>query len=278
VIEKVERLIWDAVFALATGRLDPEKVAEHIADSIPWLEVQALTQHSLARDWFKGEPQPKVMALPSEHVRVQTPQVEDELASISLGTDFGVPQPGGEVLMLKEGGENVDEDEESKRLGIEAMDVGQLTVHAHHLEPDTSPSVAMNTEPLFPSAPMDISPRNRARHVALPDPHPIYVPDRCHNQESGILPSLGSEIPLPTIPPNLKDPLFLPDPDDDEIMFEVQRPSITETDEQSNGHTIHRALFDRRLSFSEDGYTLIDNHGKSHQIWTVQRVSTFIST
>lgn len=279
-IEKVERLIWDAVFALATGRLDPEKVAEHIADSIPWLEVQALTQHSSACDWFKGEPQPKLMAVPSEHV--QTPQVADELASMSLGTDFGAPHPGGELVMLKEGGENVegenvDEAEESKKLGDETVDVGQ-TAHAHYPEPETSPSVAMNTELRFPFAPMDISPRNTARHVAVPDPDPIYVPDRCHNQESGILPSLGREIPLPTIPPNLKDPLFLPDSDDDEIMFEVQRPSITETDEQSNGHTIHRALFDGQLSFSEDGYTLIDNHGRSHQIWTVQRVSTFIST
>ena len=99
-IEKVERLIWDAVFALATGQLNPEKVAEHIADSIPWLEVQALTQNSLVHDWFKGE-QP--MAVLSEHV--QTPQVVDELA---LGTDFGAPQPSGELSMLKEGGENME--------------------------------------------------------------------------------------------------------------------------------------------------------------------------
>lgn len=280
VIEKVERLIWDAVFALATGRLDPEKVAEHIADSIPWLEVQALTQNSLARDWFKEEPQPKVMAVPSEHV--QTPQVVDELASMSLGTDFGAPQSGGELLMLKEGGENVegekvDEDGESKRPGDETVDIGQ-TAYAHHPEPETSPSAAMNTEPLFLFAPIDISPRNTARHVAVPDPHPTYVPDRRHNQESGILPSLASEIPLSTIPPNLKDPLFLPDSDNDESMLEVQRPTITEPDEQSNGHTIHRALFDGQLSCSEDGYTLFDNHGKSHQIGTVQRVSTFILT
>ena len=253
-IEKVERLIWDAVFALATGRLDPEKVAEHIADSIPWLEVQALTQNSSVRDWFK---------------------VVDELA---LGTDFGALQPSGELSMLKEGGENVegenvDEAEKSKRPRDETVDVRQTT-YAHHPEPETSPSVAMNTEPFFPFTPMDISPRNTARHVAVADSHPTHIPD---NQESGILPSLGSEVPLPTIPPNLKDSLFLLDSDNDEIMFEVQQPSITETDEQ-NGHTVCQALFDGQLSFSEDSYTLIDNHGKSHQIWTVQHVSTFIST
>lgn len=228
-IENVERLIWNAIFALATGQLDPENVVEHIVDSIPWLEVQALTQHlNLVRDWFKRE-QPKLMAVPSAHV--QTPQVVAELASMSLGTESGAPQPSGdhESSMLKEGDKNVDEAEESGILGDETVDVGQ-TAHAHHPEPETSPSVVMNVEPLSSPTPMDISPRNTERHVAIPDPDPIYIPDRCHDQESGISLSPVNKIPFPTIPPNSKDPLFLPESDDDEIMLEIQEPSITETD------------------------------------------------
>lgn len=263
IIEKVEKLIWDAVFALATGRLDPEKAAEHIVDSIPWIEVQALTQHSSACDWFKGE-QPKLLAVPSEHV--QTPQVVDGLASMSLGTDLNcATQPNGGSSVLKERGESVDEAEESERLCDEIVNVGKIA-YPHHPEPTTL--VAINAEPLLPQAPMDISPRNKARHVPVPDPSS----DRC-NQETGTLLPLGNKMPLPTISPNSKHPLFLPDSDDDEIMFEVQGPSITETDEQNIGHIIRRALFDRKL-VSEDGYTVIDNHGKSHQIWTVQCVST----
>ena len=54
IIITVEKLIWNTIFAVARGNIDLLKALENLADSFPWLEVEAESQNDWVRYWFDG--------------------------------------------------------------------------------------------------------------------------------------------------------------------------------------------------------------------------------
>jgi hypothetical protein len=54
VIATIEKLIWGTVFAVARGEAHLEEAVRSLAESLPWLEVEAETQNKWIRHWFDG--------------------------------------------------------------------------------------------------------------------------------------------------------------------------------------------------------------------------------
>lgn len=62
IIITVEKLIWNAIFAVARGNIDLLKAIKTLAESFPWLEVETETQNDWVRHWFNGIPNWKASA------------------------------------------------------------------------------------------------------------------------------------------------------------------------------------------------------------------------
>ena len=54
VIATIEKLIWGTVFTVARGEAHLEEAVRSLAESVPWLEVEAETQNKWIRHWFDG--------------------------------------------------------------------------------------------------------------------------------------------------------------------------------------------------------------------------------
>ena len=61
VIATVEKLIWATIFAVARGEVHFEEAVRNLAESLPWLEVEAATQNEWIRHWFDGVQEERVL-------------------------------------------------------------------------------------------------------------------------------------------------------------------------------------------------------------------------
>jgi hypothetical protein len=61
VIATVEKLIWATIFAVARGEVHFEEAVRNLAESLPWLEVEAETQNEWIRHWFDGVQEERVL-------------------------------------------------------------------------------------------------------------------------------------------------------------------------------------------------------------------------
>lgn len=89
IIATIEKLIWGTVFAVARGEAHLEEAVRSLAESLPWLEVEAETQNKWIRHWFDG--------------------VQEERAPVALeppGTNEAVPE--GKCGTANSAGDNGD--------------------------------------------------------------------------------------------------------------------------------------------------------------------------
>lgn len=54
VIATVERAIWEMVFSVARGERALEEAAQNLAEALPWLEIEAVSQNDWISHWFDG--------------------------------------------------------------------------------------------------------------------------------------------------------------------------------------------------------------------------------
>lgn len=195
IIATVEKLIWNTVFAVARGNVDLLKAVEILAESFPWLEVEAENQNDWVRHWFDG---------------TGSARSESATGGSLSGHCLSVPPPGvgafTERLGSEAGGEDIAIDHDVERsvdidngLG-DKMDIGfssatSSTVDGLRVSPPVS-----GTEIQPPTA----SPQTKS------PASPLFTP---HGTPGNVSPS---------------QPLFLPDDDDDDdtpsLSHLVQQP------------------------------------------------------
>jgi hypothetical protein len=214
VIATIERLIWGTVFAVARGEAHLEEAVRNLAESLPWLEVEAEIQNKWICHWFNGVPEERAP------VALEPTGTNEAASERKCGTASSAEDDEGDAII----GRNHDLTVTFSQVHLEEVlgnvsESGQKSLH--------SPSL----------------PHNQLT------PQPVFVSESFHG-------------------PITRDPLFLPDSDeecDDE-----------ECDEQTptKMHQIRQSLFSEELPCMTQ--TVKDNHHNEQTILIVTWVSVGI--
>ena len=237
VIATVERAIWNVVFAVARGERDLEEAVQNLAESLPWLEVEAETQNDWISRWFDGKKEDSVSAL-----------------------ELGVGETSKAILEEGHGASEVVE-EDSVRMDCDSTaSVSQLNDAEDDGHSDMDCDLVST----------------------VPQPHPSFSSvealDISQAESQSLDASSQGVTQLPSSPqlatpsafrlerPTGREPLFLPDSDDE---WDYNEPS-TETP-TAHGHQVQQALFSDTLN--KTTYIIRDNQHNIHTIEVVDWVS-----
>jgi len=233
IIITIEKLIWDTIFAVARGNVDLLKAIENLAESFPWMEVEAENQIDWVRHWFDSVTDYEVAAMGvSGQSRSDIFQPEDRSSNEISMKDLEM-----------EGENHTDHIDDLKKLtndddGLHhEMDIDFMDATSSPTEGPrvTIPRFYDQTSPLFTPERTPPSPKR----TTPPSPErtpPLFTPERTPDVLS-------------------RQPLFLPEDGD-------QAKSI---------HVIQRAPFLNDLISKE--YCVYDNHYERHMVTTIFWVS-----
>lgn len=155
IIDTVEKLIWNTIFVVARGKIDLLQGVENLAESFPWLEVEAESQNEWVRYWFDGPPDPEAaasmaMSLPGEHFSL-----------LPLETNHSTEISAGDL----EGGVNATDAH---------VNVGSSLDNAMDIDP-SQPEATLRTPPVSPSSLR--TPLGHGTPEIVPLRQPLFLPD-----------------------------------------------------------------------------------------------------
>jgi hypothetical protein len=262
VIATVERAIWGMVFSVARGERDLEEAAQNLAESLPWLEVEAVTQNDWISHWFDG--------------------LEEEPVSVS---EFGVG--GMSKTISTEERSVVGEVVEGHNIGIDC-DSTTIVSQPNIADGDDRGDMGMDCD--------------SAATISQPHPRDLRVGDvsqaesRISSKEVAQLlhsPQFAPPSVFGLEKPMEREPLFLPDSDDeldakyddhggseascDALSGDRSDDKYNDHEDDVDGplvHQIRQALF--RDGLHKPTYRLKDNHAHFHTIEVVYWVSEVV--